>query len=124
MKNLIVLGSIFVLIFSGWTSSSALADQEVSFLPTWKLLSSQEKQQFISGYVQAWRDAASVNDVVIGYIKSNPDKAAQSLDSIRSIYDFSGVPVEQLVRGIDDFYADPEHQAAPLSKAVSGAKSR
>ena len=122
MKKLIVLVSFIAFAMS--TSDCAFADQEASFLPTWRLLSSQEKQQFISGYVQAWKDAASVNDVVIGYIKSNPDKAAQALESIRSIYDFSGVPVEQLVSGIDDFYTDPENLGAPLSKAVSGAKSR
>ena len=122
MKKLIVLVSFIAFAMS--TSDWAFADQEASFLPTWRLLSSQEKQQFISGYVQAWKDAASVNDVVIGYIKSNPDKAAQALESIRSIYDFSGVPVEQLVSGIDDFYTDPENLGAPLSKAVSGAKSR
>ena len=95
---------------------------ESAFLPAWKLLSIQEKQQFISGYLQGWKDVVKILDIVIRYVEENPEKAAKSLESIKEIYDMSAMRPDRLVSIIDTFYSDPANSKAPLSRAVTAAK--
>jgi hypothetical protein len=95
-----------------------------SFLPTWKLLSTEQKQQFIAGYIQGWRDAARVTDIAIGYVRTNPEKALDGLEGVKQLYDLSGVKPTQLAQEVDAFYADPENGGAPLSLAITSAKRR
>ena len=98
--------------------------EDSSFLPAWKLLEQQEKQQFISGYAQGWKDAVKIIDIVISYVKENPERAERALESIKEIYSMSGVRPDQLVHEIDVFYSDPANRNAPLSRAITAAKAR
>jgi hypothetical protein len=95
-----------------------------SFLPTWKLLDSHEKEQFIAGYLQGWKDAARVTDIAISYVKTNPEKAIDGLEGIRQLYDVRGVKPSDLAHQIDEFYADPENSDAALSRAITASKKR
>lgn len=95
-----------------------------AFLPVWKLMSGQEKLQFIAGYIQGWKDAAKVTDIAIDYVKSNPTEAVDGLERIRRLYGLSGVRPSQIVDEVDDFYSDPDNMNSPLSVAVTAAKNR
>ena len=95
-----------------------------AFLPTWKMLNDQEKQHFISGYLHAWRDASGVTDIAISYIKDNPRKAVESMESIKGLYNVAGISPLTLSTEIDEFFENPDNKGASLSKAVSFAKRK
>ncbi len=95
-----------------------------SFSPTWKLLSAEEKGQFISGYIQGWKDAATVTDIAIDYVEKNPAEAVGGLKKVKVLYDMEGIDPSVAVSFIDSFYANPDNSKAPLSKAVSFAKGQ
>ncbi|MCO6429699.1 MAG: hypothetical protein J5J00_02480 [Deltaproteobacteria bacterium] len=118
-----LLASAITLIFLLVPASGLSAPGSDSFLPTWKLLNNQEKQQFISGYIRGWQDAQKVTEVATGFIKENPEKAVESLESINRLYDVSLLKPEPLVREIDRFYQESENRNASLSAAVTAAKS-
>ena len=116
----VILGLITVL-----SPVSARADDEKSgFIATWKLLNTQEKQQFMAGYLYGWRDAAKVTDIAIGYVKDNPNKAVEGLESIRSLYDVSRFNSSAIAQKIDEFFQDADNREASLTAAVSYARSR
>ena len=93
-----------------------------SFMPIWKLLNQQEKQQFVAGYLQGWRDAALVTDVAIRYVGDNPGEAVAGLERIRSLYDSSTLKPALVAKHIDEFYQHPENHSAAFSAAISAAK--
>lgn len=98
-------------------------NDEIPFLPIWKMMNTQEKQQFIAGYVQGWRDAQKVTEVAQDYIRENPHDAVEGLEKIKGLYNLSGLKPEMLVKGVDAFYLEPDHSRAGLSRAISAAKS-
>jgi hypothetical protein len=129
MKKLTLFTLLFATIspISMGPSPFILAEEREgsgSFLPVWKLLTLNEKQQFISGYLQGWRDAALVTDIAINYVKKNPERAIASLEGIKVLYRLKNSSSSQIVEAIDEFYADPENQNAPLSRAVTAARSK
>ena len=103
---------------------SESASSQKSFLPVWKLLSNDQKQEFVAGYIQGWHDAAMVTDIAITYIKQNPRDAINGLERIKSVYDLSAVKPDAVVQAIDEFYSNPENGAAPLSLAITSARNR
>jgi hypothetical protein len=118
---------IFVCLLITTSSSFAKdiwAEEQVSFLPTWKLLNTEQKQHFIAGYLQAWKDAAQVTDIAMGYIKENPDKALEGLGSVRAMYETQGLRPADLAHQIDLFYKETNNRDATLSRAMSYAKSQ
>ncbi|MCB0318565.1 MAG: hypothetical protein KDD56_07395 [Bdellovibrionales bacterium] len=114
---------ILAFLFSTILSPTAIAETN-GFLPTWKMLNSQEKQYFISGYLHAWQDASEVTDIAISFIKDNPKKAVESMESIKGLYNVSGINPITLAARIDEFFTNPENKDASLSRAVSFAKNR
>lgn len=98
-------------------------EAENPFYPTWKLLSNEEKQHFIAGYLQGWSDARRVTDIAINYIKENPQKAVEGLEGIKKIYDLTALGPEAVVREVDSFYNEHSNQNASLSAAITAAKS-
>ncbi|RIL09341.1 MAG: hypothetical protein DCC75_06750, partial [Proteobacteria bacterium] len=84
----------------------------------------QEKQQFVAGYLEGWRDAAKVTDVVIKYVRDNPDQAVSGLERIRTLYDSSELKPNIVAKEIDEFYKKPENHAATFSAALSAVKTR
>ena len=117
MKKLLVLALVACLL-----PLQAFGETN-PFLPTWKLMTDEQKQHFISGYLHAWRDAADVTGIAIGYIKDNPKKAVNSLDTIRGLYDVTGLRPQTLAAELDEFFAEPENKDSSLSKAVTYAKN-
>jgi hypothetical protein len=103
--------------------ASADAHPDTSFLPSWKLMNSQEKQHFIAGYVQGWRDAGKVTDITISYVRDNPGEALSGMEKMKSLYDLAGYKPELLVKAIDVFYLEPSNNRASLSSAVNAAKN-
>lgn len=97
---------------------------EASFLPTWKLLRADAKQQFISGYLFGWRDAKKVTDVAIDYVKENPANAVSGLERVRGIYDMEGLTPESVVRELDNYFSGSEGKDATLSQAVTAVRMR
>lgn len=124
ISSIVIITTIFCYspVFADNKSSSP-SQSESSFLPIWRLLSPENKQQFVSGYQQGWKDAAKIIDIVITYLKNNPNEGAKSLESIRNIYDLSNIKPEELVKALDQFYATPENHTAPFSKAITAAKN-
>lgn len=113
--------SIIWLIVSA--APSWADDTPTGFLPVWRLLSSEQKQQFIAGYLQGLRDAGRITDVLATYIKDNPNKATETLAGSKEIYDFSGLNTASLVREIDRYFHDPNHSQATLSLAATAARN-
>jgi hypothetical protein len=97
---------------------------EASFLPTWKLLRNDSKQQFIAGYLFGWRDAKRVTDIAIDFVKENPSDTVSGLERIREIYDMEGLTAESVVRELDAFFADSEGKEATLSQAITAVRAR
>jgi len=110
------------VLFSPLALPAEDLSSEGSFLPTWKLLNSESKQQFISGYIQGWRDAQRVTEIATSYVKENPSKALDGLQKIQSLYDLGGIKPETMVKAIDAFYSSTENRRATLSQAVNAAK--
>ena len=123
MRKLVQTFLLFLIVT---VTTVAYADdgESSSFSPTWRLLQGQEKQQFVAGYIQGWRDAAKVTDIAISYVRSNPDRAIEGLEGVRALYNLSGMKPAQLVQEIDAFYSDPENGASPLSAAITAARRR
>ena len=94
-----------------------------SFFPVWRLLSSDEKRQFVAGYLKGWQDAATVTDIVITYIREHPENTIDGLQRIRQIYDLNNLKPDIAATAIDEFYANPENQNAALSVAVTAARN-
>jgi hypothetical protein len=114
--------AVSVVVVGTFSPTFTLSDRDTAFYPTWKLLSDQEKRQFISGYLQGWRDAAKVTDIAIHYVKTNPSEAVTGLEGIKSLYNLEGIRSEQAVQAIDLYFSDPENHDAPLSRAVTAAR--
>lgn len=108
---------VFILI------TPTFAEPETAFLPTWKLMKFEEKQHFISGYIQGWIDAARVTDIAIAYVRENPTRAVEGLQSVQRLYDLSAIKPQPLVEEIDAFFAKPVNSNASLSAAVTAARS-
>lgn len=120
-----ILGlALCFVTFSALASKSFAesSDAPASFLPTWKLLNNEAKQQFISGYIQGWRDAERVTEIALDYVKENPQKAVEGLEKIKSLYDMRGLAPGDLIKALDAFYSLTENREASLSQAVSAAK--
>ncbi len=114
-------------ISSKSTTPSTLAQTDAKssgFLAIWRLLSSQQKLDFVSGYIHGWQDAARVTDVAIMYVRENPEKAVEGLEKIRTVYDLSTLKPDLAVKSIDAFYSNPSNSSAPFSKAISDARNR
>lgn len=119
MRWCFFLSLIFIWLTSAWADVS-----DSSFAATWKLLDGASRQQFVAGYLQAWADAAKVNEVAVDYIKENPVKAVDGLQSIKGLYDFSEISPGRLVDALNAFYSDPSNQSAGLAKAVTAIKGQ
>lgn len=94
-----------------------------SFSAVWKLMSTTDRERFISGYLRGWKDASGFLDIAIEYVKSNPAQAADALIKLRELANLGDQKPGALAIFIDQFYKNPENQGAPLSKAVSAARS-
>ncbi|MCI5066179.1 hypothetical protein MRY87_10680 [bacterium] len=121
------LSFIFILLtvsfFVGVMGTSlASAETNTSFYPTWKLLKSNERKLFVSGYLQGWRDSKRVTEILKSHVKENPENAVASLEKVSQLYSTADIPIETLVERITAFYSDPENHGAPLSVAVSASR--
>lgn len=114
--------ALLFLLLSSLILSSPTASQDDAFLPTWKLLSRQEKQHFVSGYLQGWRDAQKVVEIAGELARENPETAKDSLDKLRSIYDMESLRPDSMAEALDRFFSDPDNAGATLSKAMSAAR--
>ena len=115
-----IIAALTLISFSGL----AHCEEQASFLPTWKLLSPEAKEQFIAGYLQGWKDAEQVTIIATQYVKENPQKALEGLEKIRALYDMSSLTSSAIAKEIDQFYQNPSNGSAGLAKAVSVAKQR
>lgn len=104
-----------------WATGPA---EERPFLPTWKLLNSEQKQQFIAGYLFGWNDAAQITAIVAGFVRENPEEAQRGLEKLQSLYAVGDLRPQAIAREVDTFYNDPTNSSAGLSRAVSYAKER
>jgi len=103
--------------------AEAHADQG-SFEPVWRLLTREQKQQFVAGYLNGMRDAAKMTDLLQGLVKQNPESVTGSLDRLAQIYsDVGRASPDVMAEGIDRFYSDPVNYGAQLSAAITSAQS-
>ena len=118
------LGAVLVALTVGLTSRSASADGG-SFEPVWRLLTREQKQQFVAGYLNGMRDAAKMTDLLQDIVKQNPESASGSLDRLAQIYQGVGrSSPDSIVAGIESFYADPANSGAQLSAAITAAQQK
>jgi len=94
------------------------------FGPTWVLLSSAEKQQFIAGYLKGLSDGGNIADIAITYIKDNPKGAIEGLESLKKVWGVSGLTPQELTHGLDKFYSEASNRDKPLSIAISIQRDR
>ena len=110
------------------SSPQLVSDSEsatpASFLPVWRLLSQEQKHQFVAGYLKGWQDAATVTDIAISYIRQNPSAALEGMMKIRAVYDLSELKPEVVVETLDRFYANPDNRNASLSVAITAARNK
>ncbi len=115
----------FAAPYSAAASKTGNAESSLaSFLPIWKLLNYDQKVQFVSGYIQGWKDAARVTDIAIAYVRENPKNAVDGLEKLKGLYDLSDLKPNTVVDQIDTFYADPENSEAALSRAINASRGR
>lgn len=97
---------------------------EPPFAPVWQLLNKEQKQQFIAGYLLGMKDAATMTGVLKDFVQGNPTSAQESLERLRGIYDelSQGKP-DTVSEAIDRFFKDPANKEAPLSRAITAARS-
>lgn len=98
-------------------STAALGD---SFGSTWKLLNQVQKEQFIAGYLQGFRDASKITDLTIKYLEENPNNVQQGLKTLQSLYDVEGARPSIIVPRLDEYFKD--NSQASLSQALSAVK--
>jgi hypothetical protein len=91
--------------------------------PVWKLLTRDQKMQFVAGYVQGWKDASKVTDIAIGFVRENPSQAVSGLERLKSLYDLSEVSPSLITSQLDTFFSKAENQSASLSYAISASSS-
>lgn len=94
------------------------------FGSTWRLLTSDQKQQFVAGYLYGWRDSLKVSEVVLQFIRDNPTQAEKGMEKILSLYNVRNAGPELIVQELNSFFADPDNLNAPLSDALSVARAR
>jgi len=119
LKILVPIGIAISLISPGLAHSEGKDD---GFMPTWKLFKSEEKRQFIAGYLYGWSDASRMTDVAIEYVRDNPTKALDGLERIKSVYDMSGMQADTIVSQLNGFFADPTNKDATLSQAITAVR--
>jgi hypothetical protein len=125
-----VLLALFVLSLSddgriALASPSEAANpkpQGIPIYPVWRLLTHEQKTQYLAGYVQGWKDASRVTDIAIEFVKENPEDAVKGLEQLKSLYDLSDLSPSLLVVQIDNYLSSVENREAPLSLAISAAR--
>lgn len=122
LPGLLLSLPLTALLFTTIVPSYA-AHKEESFLPTWKLLNTEQKQQFIAGYLHGWKDAGAVTQVLLEHIEKHPDEAVKSLQTVQSLYDMSSERPSLLAKGVDEFYSDPDNAQSALSKAITASRT-
>lgn len=114
----IPLLALFFSIFIA-THNSYAQSNDTAFAPTWKMLSPAAKQQFVSGYLFALRDAERITDIAVDFVRKNPDVAIESLERIKQLYKVKGSNPAEIAAKIDSFYSQPENASASLSLAIN-----
>lgn len=104
------------------TGASDAKSKGIPIYPVWRLLSHEQKTQFLAGYVQGWKDASRVTDIAIEFVKENPNDAVKGLEQLKSLYDLSDLSPSLLVTQIDSYLSSVENRDAPLSLAISAAR--
>ncbi len=124
VKSALSVGLLWHLLFFVPVQAESKVAQEATFLPTWKLLTNQGKQQFVAGYLFGWRDAGRVTDAAIEYAREHPNNAVSGLEKVREIYNMEGLTAEGMVRELDSFFAESAGREATLSQAITAARRR
>ena len=119
--NHIVRFCTIVLFLSLCSGGTVHAEQgpAAPILPTWKLLTGDQKRQFIAGYQQGLRDSAQITGVALEFVEQNPAEAVSALKRVRSLYQTPNVAPEALVKDLDRYLSDPDNIHATLSSAVN-----
>lgn len=123
----LILGAFICL---GALSPIAASGEGASFEPVWRMLTREQKQQFVAGYLHGMRDASQMTELLRDLVKDAPSAAGNagsvegSLDRLSQIYDEMGrASPETLTDGIDGFYANPSNHGAQLSAAITAAQA-
>lgn len=90
---------------------------------TWRLLTNEQKQEFLAGYVQGWRDASQVTDVAIDFVRENPNEAVAGLQRLKKLYEMSDLSPSFLAREVDKFFSEPANHSASFALAISAARA-
>ena len=96
---------------------------KATFGPTWKLLSADQKRQFVAGYLQAWQDAGKVTEALAAFSREKPEQLAQSFDKILAIFDVARLSPDTVARELDRIFSDPETRELTLAEAMSSARA-
>jgi hypothetical protein len=116
-RSVILLVAVLVVLL---LSTCAGADDiDAGFGPTWKLMKSDERRYFVAGYMYGWKDAGKVMEIARDYVRENPGNAVTGLEKIRSVYDLSSVRVDEAIRELNAFFADPSNRDATFSQAIT-----
>jgi hypothetical protein len=82
-------------------------------------MKNDERRYFVAGYIYGWKDAGKVMEIAQDYVRENPGNAVTGLEKIRSVYDLSSVRVDDAIRDLNAFFADPSNRDATFSQAIT-----
>jgi hypothetical protein len=119
---IVILAASAVYVVPAWGDDAQ--PTEHPFSPTWKLLKSDAKHQFVAGYLFGWRDAEKVTDIAIEYVKENPQGALEGLERLRGLYDMQGLSADSMVRELDAYFSEADSKDATLSQAITAVRGR
>ena len=115
---------VFLVFLSGFPLLSHAQDIGTKgFFASWKLMNTEEKRQFLSGYKYASEDIQDILNIAIEFIKENPEQAVSGLETLQKLYDFSSIGPDTLVTEVDRYYRESKNREASLSQAMTAARN-
>lgn len=110
-------GAQLVSVGQSWAESVKI--QEIPIYPTWQLMDDDAKRQFLAGYIFGHREARALGEVVVEYLRQNPQADPDDVAGVLEHYRLTSMTSNQLVPLIDQYLKNPEHQKQSLRAIIN-----
>ncbi|MCB0345743.1 MAG: hypothetical protein KDD66_11545 [Bdellovibrionales bacterium] len=127
--RILVLALSLIPAFLGICASTVSAgtsevQQEIPIYPTWQLMNDEAKRQFTAGYIFGHREAVALGEVVVDYLKQNPNPSAEDVAKILSHYRLTLMTANQLVPLIDKYLEESENRQQSMRVIINNLNRR
>lgn len=109
----------FGKLFLGSPAVAADQDKEIPIYPTWRLMNDEARRQFTAGYIFGHREAKALGEVVVEYLKQNPNPKAEEVAAVLNHYRLTTMTANQLVPMIDEHLGEPENQRQSMRVIIN-----